>query len=105
VVIPNAGSLNSGVVFLALAYGKPVIVPATPGFVEIAGDFGEERVRLFDPPLDAAKLAAAAGNVSRRGAAGAEAGPIAPPQAYTWPVIARQHAEFFERLVLGNPCA
>lgn len=97
VIIPYAGALNSGAIFLALAYGKRVIAPATPGFIEIADDFGHELVRLFDAPLDTAKLT----EVIHEAPATGQDLPLPPTDAlrrYSWQSIAAQHDRFFSRL-------
>jgi glycosyltransferase involved in cell wall biosynthesis len=52
VVIPYAGSLNSGVLFLALGHGVPVLAPRTPAMEEVEEDFGRECIILYNPPLD-----------------------------------------------------
>lgn len=55
VVLPYEQSLNSGVLMLALSYGRPVIAPDVPGVTEIV----DERVARLFVPQDPASLRAA----------------------------------------------
>lgn len=56
VVLPNPEMYNSGAAILALSLGKPLLVPVTPSNRALQDEFGEQWVRLFTPPLDAADL-------------------------------------------------
>jgi len=93
VIVPYYKSLNSGVIFLALAYGKTVIAPATPVCREICDDFGVSQVRLYEPPLSADKLQACLELPFR-------SQEIADDllKRYGWPSIAEAHDKFINEL-------
>ena len=57
VLLNQANQLNSGVMFLGLSRGAPVICPDTPANREIRSIVGSEWIRLFDTPLTADYLA------------------------------------------------
>ena len=96
VIIPYAETLNSGVAYLALSHGKPIIAPATPVFKEIQDAFGEEQVRLYSPPLTSSALASCIDEPFREGAI---SGDIL--RRHSWFEIAESHIAFFDR-VLGK---
>jgi beta-1,4-mannosyltransferase len=60
VVLPYRRVLNSGSALLALTLGRPVLLPRTPTFEALRTRLGAGWVSLFDAPLQAAELAAAA---------------------------------------------
>lgn len=101
VVLPYREIDQSGVLFTALAFGKPLLLSAVGGFPEIAATGAAQTVppgdpqalaqalcRLLDDPPKLAKMADAA----RRAADG----------DYSWQAIAREHLHLYERL-LGVP--
>ncbi|MEX0331040.1 MAG: glycosyltransferase [Puniceicoccaceae bacterium] len=94
VVIPYAGSLNSGVVFHALSYGKRVLAPATPTFLELRDDFGSNWLTLFEPPLTKEALEEFAIQLDTTPATCVD-----PPDKYTWPVIAAEHDKFLREIL------
>jgi glycosyltransferase involved in cell wall biosynthesis len=98
VVLPHRDAEQSGVLFTALAFAKPVLMSDAGGFPEVAalgagrtfpvGDAGaleEGMSELLADPARREELAAAA--------ARAAAGP------YSWETIAAQHVELYESLL------
>ena len=47
VTLPYRRILNSGSALLALGLDRPILVPETPTFSELAGEVGEQWVRRF----------------------------------------------------------
>ncbi len=97
VVLPHRDAEQSGVLFAALAFAKPIVMSAVGGFPEVA-DHGAGRLV---PPGDAVALAAAldellADAAARerlsRAAAEAAAGP------YSWDSVARQTLSLYREL-------
>ena len=88
---------QSGVLFTALAFGRPLLLSAVGGFPEVAATGAAELV----PPGDPAALAAALRGCSpTRRAASVSRPPRARAAAearYGWDAIARRHA----RALLG----
>lgn len=97
VVIPYAGSLNSGVLFQALSYGKPVLVPDTPVFREVAADFPSGRISCFKDPLRSEDLAQFVGSLGTIDGPGTDTF----PEAYSWSHIVAEHDRFFQQLKRG----
>jgi glycosyltransferase involved in cell wall biosynthesis len=93
IIIPYAGSLNSGVVFLAITYGKPVLLPKTPTFNELAQDFGKN-LFLLDPPLRGLHISDFKKKINR---SNADFNRI--PEKYTWPSIGKEHDAYFRLLL------
>ena len=56
VVLPYRRILNSGTTMLALAFGRPVLVPDRGTMPELRDRFGDDWIRLYDGALDAATL-------------------------------------------------
>ncbi len=97
VVLPHRDAEQSGVLYAALAFGKPIVASDVGGFGEVAetgaarlvppGDAGELAVRLQEllaSSEERERLATAAG--------AAAAGP------YSWELVARQTLELYEEL-------
>ena len=63
VVLPYREIEQSGVLYTALAFGKPLVLSAVGGFTEVAADHGAARLV---PPGDAEALAAALSRAARR---------------------------------------
>lgn len=59
VVLPAAGTGNSGSLLLALSLGRPVLVPRTPSTEALGAEVGDGWVRTYDGTLTAPVLAAA----------------------------------------------
>jgi glycosyltransferase involved in cell wall biosynthesis len=100
VVLPYREIDQSGVLFTALAFGKPLLLSDVGGFPEIAATGAARTVPAGDPvalhdalgelladPAALAELAAAA-----RAAAGGR---------YSWERIARAHIRLYEQLLEG----
>lgn len=94
IIIPYSGSLNSGVIFLAMTYGKPVLAPKTPTFREVAQNTGKGFLHLFDPPLTAHHIEDFKRKLETRNEA-----PLTIPEDYTWPVIGEKHDTYFKDLL------
>lgn len=97
VVLPYREIDQSGVLFTALAFGKPLLLSAVGGFPEVAATGAAELV----PPGDQAALHAALARLlgdapaRERLAAAAQAAAAGP---YSWDAIAAQHLALYERL-------
>ena len=98
VVLPYREIDQSGVLFTALAFGRPLVLSAVGGFPEVAADGAAELV----PPGDAGALhdtlrrliadPAARTALGERAAAAAR-------ERYGWDAIARAHLGLYERLL------
>lgn len=94
VVLPYRDILNSGGLLLALSAARPTLCPRRGSIAEIADEVGPGWVHTYDGEFTGALLAAALD---------------APPPAsaepdlsgFDWDVIARQHLEFYRRLLDG----
>jgi glycosyltransferase involved in cell wall biosynthesis len=98
VALPYRNIDQSGVLFSALAFGKPIVMSDVGGFSEVARDHGAARLV---PPDDPRALAAAVNELladdSARGAlAAAAASAAAGP--YSWDRIGRQTLDLYESL-------
>jgi len=56
IALPFRDVLNSGSVVLALSFARPVLVPRTETFAELARTVGSEWVMIYDGEIDSAKL-------------------------------------------------
>lgn len=56
IVLNQREALNSGMVFLALSRGAPVICPATSVNIELRKEFGSQWIRVFEGEISAATL-------------------------------------------------
>src|SRR5690606_26060288 len=100
VALPYREVDQSGVLYTALAFGKPIVASAVGGFPEVerAGDGGT--LRLV-PPGDPEALAAALRELIRDRAARerlAAAAAAAAAGPYSWDAIAAQTLDLYERL-------
>ncbi len=97
VVLPYREIDQSGVLFTALAFGRPLVLSAVGGFPEVARDGAAELV----PPGDAAALHATLRRLlddpAARAALGARAA-AAARERYGWTQVARAHLDLYERL-------
>jgi glycosyltransferase involved in cell wall biosynthesis len=102
VVLPYRDIDQSGVLFTALAFGRPLVLSAVGGFPEVAatgaaelvppGDAGalhEVLARLLADPAARERLAAAAREAAR--------------ERFGWDAIARRHLDLYARLLDGAP--
>jgi glycosyltransferase involved in cell wall biosynthesis len=97
VVLPYREIDQSGVLFTALAFGKPLLLSAVGGFPEVAATGAAELV----PPGDAAALHAALGRLLADPATRerlAVAAREAAATTYSWDAIAAQHRALYETL-------
>ena len=99
VVLPYREIDQSGVLYTALAFGKPLVLSRVGGFTEVGERHGAARLV---PPGDAGELAAALGELvaepetrERLGAAAAEAA----RSHYSWDDIARRHVDLYRELL------
>ncbi|MGH6886495.1 MAG: glycosyltransferase, partial [Geminicoccales bacterium] len=99
VVLPYRRILNSGTVFLALSFGRPVLVPDKGAMREQQERFGSEWIRLYSDDLSAGDLTEA----TRWATATVR---TAPPDlaGLDWESLARQtHAVYEALLADGQP--
>jgi glycosyltransferase involved in cell wall biosynthesis len=102
VVLPYREIDQSGVLFTALAFGRPLLLSDVGGFPEVAatgaartfpaGDVGALRDALSELLGDTAELSAMSAR-ARAAAAG----------EYAWPAIARRTLALYESLLGGDP--
>ena len=99
VVLPYREIDQSGVLYTALAFGKPLVLSDVGGFTEVADQHGAARLT---PPGDAHALAetlneliASPDERERLGAAAAHAART----HYSWDDIARRHADLYRELL------
>ena len=102
VVLPHRDAEQSGVLYVALAFGKPVVMSDVGGFGEVA----ERGAGRTVPPGDPAALAAALSDLlADRGArerlAAAAAAAAAGP--YSWDAVAAQTLALYDDLLGGGP--
>ena len=97
VVLPHRDAEQSGVLYAALAFGKPILMSDVGGFAEVA----ETGAGVLVPPADPAALAAglrdllANAEERERLAAAARA---AATGRYSWELVARQTIKLYEEL-------
>jgi glycosyltransferase involved in cell wall biosynthesis len=95
VVLPYDAIDQSGVAFVAMAFGRPMLLSAIGGFREIADDGGAELVAPGDAPALRGRLDALLADPSRRDSLGASAARLASTE-YAWSGIARRTLEVYE---------
>ena len=98
VVLPYREIEQSGVLFTALAFGRPLVLSDVGGFAEVAATGAAELV----PPGDAEALRATLSRLLADGAARerlAAAAARAARERYGWAAIARRHLELYGTLV------
>lgn len=103
VVLPYREIDQSGVLFTALAFGKPLLLSDVGGFPEIAATGAAATVPAGDPHALAGALAQLLGDPAalQRMAAAAHAAADGP---YSWMEVAQAHLRLYERL-LGHEWA
>ena len=92
VVLPYSHVTNSGAIFLALSFRRPVLVPDLGAMGEHARDFGADWVSLYRGTLESADLAAAV-----LWARETERGPL-DMSPLAWDEIARQTRRLYRRV-------
>jgi beta-1,4-mannosyltransferase len=90
VLITQIEFLNSGVLFLGLSLGLPVIAPRTSVTQEVQGQVGKDWLRLYDPPLTLQGL---------RGCLGSFGGGPPPLQMFAPEEVSARTAAFYRRLL------
>jgi len=101
VALPHRDTEHSGVLHVALAFGKPVVMTDVGGLPEVGRDTGAARIVPADDPE---AMGAALGELVSDPVARAQLGAAAERAAagdYSWAEIARRHVELYEEL-LGN---
>jgi glycosyltransferase involved in cell wall biosynthesis len=98
VVLPYRDAEHSGVLYAALAFGKPLVLSAVGGFPEVA----EQGAARLVPPEDPAALAATLAELVEDEAARKELGEAAARAAagsYSWDEAARQTLALYAELL------
>lgn len=97
VVLPYREIDQSGVLFTALAFGRPMILSDVGGFPEVAAEGAAELVAAGDVAALAAALRAVLREPARRDALAARATALAAGR-YSWDAIAAAHREVYARV-------
>jgi glycosyltransferase involved in cell wall biosynthesis len=98
VALPYRDVDQSGVLYTALAFGKPIVASAVGGFPEVLGEHGAGRLV---PPGDPSALAAALQDLLRDDAERERLGAAAAAAAagpYSWDTVASRTLDLYERL-------
>jgi glycosyltransferase involved in cell wall biosynthesis len=98
VVLPYRDVEHSGVLYAALAFGKPLVLSAVGGFPEVA----EQGAARLIPPEDSTALAAELSDLVKDESGRAELGKAAAAAAsgsYSWDQAARQTLALYEELL------
>jgi glycosyltransferase involved in cell wall biosynthesis len=98
VVLPYRDAEHSGVLYAALAFGKPLVLTAVGGFPELAERGAALLVPPEDPPALAAALAELVSDESARADLG-EAAARAAAGSYSWDEAARQTLHLYRELL------
>ncbi len=101
VVLPYREIDQSGVLFTALAFGKPLLLSDVGGFPEIAATGAARTVPPGDPAALASALSALLADPDAR-AGMAAAARLAAEGPCSWREVGRAHVDLYERL-LGAP--
>jgi glycosyltransferase involved in cell wall biosynthesis len=99
VVLPYRDVEHSGVVYTALAFGKPMVLTAVGGFPELASEHGAARIV---PPENPAALAQAVAELIGDEAARGELAAAARRAAegpYSWKAIGARTLQLYEQLL------
>jgi len=98
VVLPYRDVEHSGVLYAALAFGKPLVLTAVGGFPEVADQGAAQLVPPGDPDALGGALAELIGSETARRQLG-EAAAQAASSAYSWDEAARQTLSLYEELL------
>jgi glycosyltransferase involved in cell wall biosynthesis len=98
VVLPYLQADQSGVLFTALAFGKPLLLSDVGGFPEIAATGAARTVPAGDPAVLRVALRELLGDPAKLAEMAARALAIAAGP-YSWEAVARAHLELYGRLL------
>ncbi len=98
VALPYRDAEHSGVLYAALAFGKPLVLSAVGGFPEVAEQGAARLVPPEDPPALAAELTELVKDDSARAELG-EAAAAAASGAYSWDEAGRQTLQLYRELL------
>jgi glycosyltransferase involved in cell wall biosynthesis len=101
VALPYRDAEHSGVLYAALAFGKPLVLSAVGGFPEVAAGGAARLVPPEDPASLAAALAELAGDEGAREELG-KAAAAAASGSYSWDEAARQTLDLYAELLEGR---
>ncbi len=98
VVLPYRDAEHSGVLYAALAFGKPLVLSAVGGFPEVAEGGAARLVPPEDPAALAAELAELVGDEAARAELG-RAAASAAQGSYSWDEAARRTLDLYAELL------
>lgn len=98
VVLPYREIDQSGVLYTALAFGKPLLLSAVGGFTEVAAHGAARLVPPSDPPALAAALSELVADPAERSRLGAAAA-AAAAGTYSWDAVAERTLALYRELV------
>lgn len=98
VVLPYRDAEHSGVLYAALAFGKPLVLSAVGGFPEVAEQGAARLVPPEDPHALAAEIAELVADEGARAELG-KAAAAAATGSYSWDECARQTLALYEDLL------
>lgn len=99
VALPYRDAEHSGVLYTALAFGKPMVLTAVGGFPELAARHGAARVVPPGNPAELGQALAELADDERRRAELAAAARRAADGAYSWDSVASQTLALYEELL------
>lgn len=103
VVLPYRDIDQSGVLFTALAFARPLLLTAVGGFPEVAARGAAELVEPGDPTALATALGRLLGDPGRRAELARAAAAVAAPDGpYGWDAVARRHLELYAELLAAR---
>ncbi len=98
VVLPHREIEQSGVLYTALAFGKPIVASAVGGFVDVGEAGGASLVPAGDAAALGAELDRLIGDADARRALGESAAELAR-SAYSWDSIAERTLAIYRDLL------
>lgn len=98
VALPYRDAEHSGVLYAALAFGKPMVLSAVGGFPEVAEQGAARLVPAGDPAQLTTALAELVSDEAARAELGAAA-TAAATSAYSWDQAARQTLDLYDELL------
>jgi glycosyltransferase involved in cell wall biosynthesis len=102
VVLPYREIDQSGVLFTALAFGKPLLLSDAGGFPELAGSGAARTFPTGDAGALGNALRELLGDPAARAEMSLRAG-MASEGEYSWENVARRHLELYSSLLDENP--